>query len=166
VGIGVSKWQEDNSQKSFYSDTLFLDYTQDRTDLNITFLLEYLRYFRIHRDIKLFLGIGPRLDFDVNNAETGDISILSGTAPYPKKTIDERYLFGLSFSYGVEWFFKKNMSLHAEYGFYVSYFYDKLERERATVARNGIEYSDFTLDKNKGVILDDSGALLGLSVYF
>lgn len=58
------------------------------------------------------------------------------------------------------------MSLHGEYGFHVSYFYDHYERERIQVFEEPPERRDVDGRGKSGIVFQHVGAVIGLSVYF
>ncbi len=114
----------------------------------------------------MYFGMGPRIALNIDNFDTDDISFLGAETSYVKKSVNDRYQIGLTFSYGVELFFRKNFSLHAEYGFNISYFYQESTRIRITeYSGNPTRTDDYTM-QSSGFEFDDTSALLGLSVYF
>ena len=166
MSVRVRKWEEKESNYYLYPDTTRLDQNLDCNDMEIEIMIEYLRYFNLKNDVKIFFGIGPRLLFDINNFDTDDISVSGDRYSYVKKYNYDHYQFGLTFSYGLEWFFMKNMSLHAEYGFNLSYDYRKYGRTEINKYPASPVRENYDLIKDSGFEFDDTGALLGISIYF
>ena len=164
VSMQIQKWKSEESRERSHIDTTFLSLDTDNNDILIVLSAEYMKYFNPNDDIKLFMGIGPRVSLNLNFFDADNIS--GDGFSYNKTYKNNHYEFGIVFNYGLEWFFRKNMSLHAEYGLHLSYFYDE------NVVEQHYPYADNTVriekrdEKDSGIILDDAGALLGLSVYF
>jgi opacity protein-like surface antigen len=164
VSLRFQKYNTEESIERTHIDSVFLDQDRDHNYASIEIMAEYIKYFNPRDEVKVFMGIGPRVEFSIKNFDTDDVSAYGYS--YTNIHKNNRYEFGLTFSYGLEWFFMKSMSLHAEYGFNLSYFYDEYKTENVRV------YSDFTTwnenreTKQNGFEFDDTGAILGLSVYF
>jgi len=165
MSVNIKKWQEQELEDYSVVDTTLLNHDRDHNNMYIEIMVEYLRYLNLERDFKIFLGIGPRINFNINNFDTENISI-SGYTDYTKKYIDDRYQIGLTLSYGLEWFFRKNMSLHAEYGFNISYFYEKYKNIWIRAYQEDPNRLNVHEEKRKGIQFDDTGGLFGLSIYF
>ena len=167
INLYVRKWVEDETDEYFRSDTTFYNQKRDHNNMQIELIAEYLRYINPTDKIKMFFGIGPRAAFTINNFDTDEASSSDNVGhSYTQKYNNDHYEFGLTASYGLEWMFMQNMSLHAEYGFNISYFYDYYAR---TYKRENITPPD-TIDniseERTGFVFDDAGALLGISIYF
>jgi hypothetical protein len=166
VGVRARRWDEEISRNEIYKDSTMVDEKRGIENVSIDFVVEYLRYFSIHNDVKIFAGCGPLASFDIYHTNNKDISGSGATYYFTYKNHSDRYDFGLSFSYGLEWFFRKNMSLHAEYGFDLTYFLDKNDQIEYTIFMdNSIRKVDKS-ETDYGIAIADRGALLGLSVYF
>lgn len=166
VGVRARSWDEEVSRDEFYIDTTMFDEDRDRLIVSIDFVVEYLRYFSVHKDIKIFAGFGPVASFDINQQNNKKISGSGTDSNSDYKSTIDHYDFGLSFSYGLEWFFRKNMSLHAEYGFNLTYFIDNYTKTIYTIYTDGSILNVDDSEKRHGIAIADHGALLGLSVYF
>lgn len=147
-----------------YSDTSLFDQTRNTNYLIIDIMVEYLKYFRLKEELKMYFGLGPRVNLTINDYDTDKVQY-EGYSFY-KEQKNDRYRFGLTFSYGLEWFFRKNMSLHAEYGFTFSYLYEEYSNWRIYPHDNDPDGFIKNTEVRKGFELDDTGALLGLSLYF
>jgi hypothetical protein len=166
VGVRAAKWKEEVSEDRIYTDTTLFDQDLNRSDVTISLMLEYLKYFNIRGDIKIFTGAGPLVSYDIDHSNTADVTVVGDDYNYYEKYNYDHFEFGLTFSYGLEWFFRKNMSLHAEYGFNLTYFHEKFIRNRVYSYPGDIIRLDNQTEKQNGFRLSDRGALLGLSVYF
>ena len=169
IGVGAEKWKEENSRDdNYYADTttFMFDADLDMESIRIDLVVEYLRYFNVHDDIKIFAGSGPLVSFDILHQNSKDFSSSGAAYQYVYKNHKDQYAFGLSFSYGLEWFFRKNMSLHAEYGFDLAYFLDKYTRTEYTIDTDDTVRRVDNSEKRYGIAFDDRGVLFGLSVYF
>ena len=166
VSMRVKKWDEIDSHKTISFDTTFFDQDKDNNEINIEIIGEYIKYLNPQNEIKLFLGLGPRVAININNFDTDEISASEGQS-YTHERQNDRYQIGLTFSLGVEWFFLDFMSLHAEYGSNISYFYEKISQKLVYIN----DPSDPDNERNNsikrsGFEFDDTGALFGISIYF
>ena len=166
VGVRVEKSKDKSSQDYFYTDTTLFDLDLNFKMVTVNFMLEYLKYFNPSADIKIFAGGGPLVSYGLSTENPDNVSIIGERYNYYKKREQDSYEIGLTFSYGVEWLFRKNMGLHAEYGFNITYFHEKYIRELVgSYPGDNIRLDNIT-EKQNGFRLSDRGALLGLSVYF
>ncbi|MFC2088283.1 hypothetical protein ACFLSX_01655 [Calditrichota bacterium] len=166
VSIKARKWEEDESRDFFYYDTTLFNQNRDHKDLAIEIIAQYLKYFNPKDEIILFFGIGPRAAFNIRAADNIDVTASGDRYNYYTKNNDERYQLGLTASFGLEWFFRKNMSLHAEYGVNAHYFYEELARTRIIADTDYPFAGEENSNKRTGFELGQTGALLGLSIYF
>lgn len=166
IRLGVSAYAMKIDEEKKYERETYIkeNYNQVADDTNAKFevMIEFLKYFNINKEIKHFLGIGPRIELDIDEYDTKDFTFdMNNNYYYTDNAKRNSYEFGLTFSYGVEWFFRENMSIHAEYGCNLSYFiWDYIDADKYL---DGDIYS--TKIKKDGIIIDDTGALLGLSIY-
>lgn len=114
---------------------------QQRENVNINVRIQYIRYIKTVDDISLYLGTGPfySRNFTIYNSSSYD---------------GNDWTLGVNGIIGVEWFFKKNMSLSGEYGIAVGY--------------NSSKYfnsNDF-LQETQMMFVNSNGLLqIGLSLY-
>jgi len=122
---------------------------------SITLKTQYIRYFVETDNIAFYGGTGPFVTYSTSSNE----STTTGT-PSDKhlKDTSNNFVLGVDFIAGVEWFFTKNMSLSAEYGFNFSYRSRTSERE----IDNGL-YSD---SNQKLYSFSGNDINFGISVYF
>lgn len=166
LSVKAKKWEENQTRDFVYFDTTLFDQNRDHTDMVIEIIAQYLKYFNPQGEIKLFFGIGPRILFDINAIDNNDVNASGNRYNYYTKNDFERYQFGITVSFGLEWFFRKNMSLHAEYGLNTHYFYEKRTRTRIIIDDDYPNANEKDYLKKTGFELSQLGALLGLSVYF
>lgn len=69
---------------------------------------QYIQYIKTEDDIAVFLGCGPSYDKQLYSA-------------YSSSLRQNNWSLGIDGIIGVEWFFKRNMSLSAEYGLELNY---------------------------------------------
>ncbi len=155
---------EDN--KYFRSDTLSLDHEQNRDLISLGITAEYLHYFNPADDLKMFFGVGPRLAANIGESDTERVTVGGSGISYTQDSENISYQIGLTLNYGLEWFFRHNMSLHAEYGFRIYYLYDKDKSTRIRVIEDQDDYVDKFSRTQKGIIFGDTNVLIGLSLYF
>jgi len=161
---GRNTVENENIDSYQYSDSSFLDQKRNSNYALIEVVAEYLKYFNLKEELKMFFGFGPRIYFSINNSDTDKVQ--SENYNYYKERKDNYYQFGLSFSYGLEWFFRENMSLHAEYGINFSYIYNESKIWRIYPDDSDSDRFSKTSEVNKGFEINDTSALLGLSLYF
>ncbi|REL37647.1 hypothetical protein DYD21_07635 [Rhodohalobacter sp. SW132] len=130
---------------------------QDDNDLDLDSILfstsidvSFLRYTDPDSDIKFFYGFGPGIDADIRTQKSGNND---------NETELTRKYFGVAALglTGVEWFFHRSMSLHAEYGAFLRVGYSFEESER---------FDDLNKIETWDLSLRSSGVRLGISAYF
>lgn len=167
ISLRARKWGEEESRENFNIDTIYLKQERDHHSNDIEMIAEYLRYFNPRNEIKLFLGVGPRVSLHQYEFTTENIDTLGVGFSYYDSQKEDHNQIGISFSFGVEWFFLSYMSLHAEYGAHFSYF--NVERYSKRVYSNPPDLPEsFRRDsaKRSGLEFIERGVLFGLSVYF
>ena len=164
ISLSGTKTSEDNKRESLSVDTSFYDLDIDNNRFNIEFVIEYLKYFNPKDELKMFFGIGPRVYLQIYDSKANNIQAKNYS--YQKDYTNNGYEIGVTCSYGLEWFFRDNMSLHAEYGFNFSYINTKQGYTRVYPQENNPDRYEKNSDDRNGFEIDDSSALLGLSLYF
>lgn len=165
ISASVQGWTEDETNSSSSPDTAFQNEEQSTNGYNGTeVIIEYLKYFNVQKELKMFLGTGPRafINYRVKDTQKPKNNEYHS---YDTYYLQSEFQIGLSASYGVEWFFRKNMSLHAEYGLNISYFFTDYRRTRIYARPEG-NTENKSSETRKGIKLDSRGATLGLSIYF
>jgi hypothetical protein len=118
-----------------------------------------LIFYPVRNEIRVFVGSGPIIHYG-SSKDVREYQI-----PERDDTSMEIkvWSFGLSFPFGVEWYFKKNMSISAEYGFIITYEWYNSENWRENLTLNGNDVRDI----NENIFrVASSSVLFGLSVYF
>ncbi len=126
IGISVSghAYGEDYSKNVTNNDSMVIATDDERQYLYLMIHSQFLHYFNPDDDIKLYAGLGPYFSANIDLFKTGKVEVADNyhyTPPRKRNTTSLQS--GISTVYGVEWFFRKNMSLLAEYGFVFYYFY-------------------------------------------
>ncbi len=117
---------------------------------------QYLFYSKSNSSIQFFWGAGPTIGYsrrksDIEHIRFNNIINKEGHVEYHIQG-------GLSGVMGVEWLFRENMSLSAEYGMYFSYNYSKLKITPD---------DEFKIENiNKSLKLGSNSIKFGLSIYF
>ncbi len=165
LGIDFYLNNSDNSSKIEVVETDSLISIYDRTSKKNTvrILATFIYYFNPSDEFKLFAGTGPFLS--LSTRKQNESNRYSDFINYNNKEITT-YSAGLRFVYGLEWFFRENMSLLAQYGFQTSYDWSetvtttwvKAQPGNSTTRKNTLTGDGFSL--NSGV------PNLGLSLYF
>jgi opacity protein-like surface antigen len=132
-----------------------MEFNENRLDLSFGAEYTWMKYTNPESDAKFYYGYGPRVNarYDITEVLTGN-----RIAERSRNTLG---LAAIGYA-GVEWFFKSNMSLHAEYRIsaQVNYFNEKI-----VVEENGTE-TDRIENKVRIINLNGEGVRFGLSVYF
>ncbi len=159
---------ETEDRHSYSSDTSNYRLDFKSIDSNIDFILQVIYYFAPKNEIKLYGGAGPYFSYQVgeDKIENVEISENIDNLGYNRLTDQQDYAIGLILGHGVEWFFRNNMSLIAEYELRAYYFNQTLERTRITFLKQ--ENNDIDIRKNEqtGWRIESRGVKFGLSVYF
>ena len=155
---------EEKDYDVFLEDTTYYEEQISNSDINLVVTMEYLRYLNPTKEIIIYIGGGTKTSV---HKHTEKVDEKSHTEQFYDKS--RKYSIikaGLSFSYGLEWKFRKNMSLHAEYGNDILWFHYKSRKYRTrTLPEEGEQYS-IHKEVEKGIELNSTGVLLGLSIYF
>lgn len=111
--------------------------------LNATYT--WMHYLNSETEVKPYFGYGPGLSFSYNKQNPpGDDNSITNTG---------LGLSGVAYT-GVEWFFHRSLSLHAEYGVSLSF-------TRLSVTRDAANDTSETLLR-----LGSNGVMFGISAYF
>ena len=119
ASIRYKKYNAEETIERTHTDSALLDQNRDHNYAYVEIMAEYIKYFNSRNEVKLFMGIGPRISFNLNNYDTDDVSGYGYS--FGKTNKNDLYEIGLTSSFGVEWFFTRNMSLSAEYGLNLMY---------------------------------------------
>ncbi len=166
-GLDASIRTSDDTRKrkSFLEDTLRLSsqYTISDARNNVLFVSTFLYYFNPLAQFKFYAGIGPVFGIQHRSESKGLRDHPQGTTQSQNSTL---YQAGVQTEYGLEWFFLKNMSLLAQYGFRALYGWYRNEQ------KTEYNYSDGRKENTNDTIngtryyLSSGIAQFGLSIYF
>jgi len=126
IGIGLTGNAFDvNYSKNITSNDSLVVATEDEEQyLRLTIQSQFLHYFNPGEDIKVYAGLGPYISLNLNLTENEKLQTADNYQYVPPRKRNTTTLAsGICAAYGLEWFFRKNMSLLAEYGFNFYYFY-------------------------------------------
>ena len=166
LGSKIDEYDENNDY--FRYDTSNSGKTISQTYYDIFVVGEYLYYVNPTKEIKLFIGFGPQLKVFKSIQKTDKIfnSDTSASYSYYKNSYRQIAEYGISTVYGIEWFFRSNMSLHAEYSFIIVYSINSRNSHRVAVSRNyDHDHITKTGYDDKGFIFRSNIVRFGLSVY-
>src|SRR5699024_10398661 len=119
---------------------------QNDSNLNVYLAASYtwMNYINPENDIKFYYGYGPGINVGYAHTESGDTMI-------EDVTTTQYGIAALGYA-GVEWFFHKSMSIHAEYGASLRFKMRKID---------GIQETEDKIFRFGG-----DGVKLGISAYF
>lgn len=168
LGLGIEAEEGETERDSRYFseiDTILGD--KKRTTEYSLFILQsqFLYYFNANSDIKTFIGTGPYLTYSNRIAEDEENNLtLIREARKTAQTKQREFRAGLSCVYGMEWLFRKNMSVTAEYGFLIYYQYSK-DKMRGLLDRDSYIIRDDIDYKINRWVFSPSGVKFGLTLY-
>ena len=148
LGLSIGTTIATADEDTYSSDTTYQTRTTDDHRYNLTIRTQYLNYITSSSDVKVYLGIGPQINYQWSKREN-DWS--NNWAKYYSIAL------GLSGAVGAEIFISNYISVHAESGTSVEY---RWEKEKYTVSTGIREI------KKKYFIFSPSSVKLGISLYF
>ena len=165
-GLDASMSMSNTNKKKdgFYGDSLNIT-NENQADIarnSFMFVSAFIHYFNPNDAFKLYAGIGPVFGVNFRSRNTEYIDPQGSDSD---NTLTQ-YSVGLQTEYGLEWFFRKNMSLMAQYGFRVLYSWSSGEETSEHVYSNG-EKDIYTTTINSWDFMLNTGIThFGVSVYF
>jgi len=156
AGLSIDFGRSDGNAETNQFDSINVaEVSYNSNNFSMTLKTQYIRYFVETDDIAFYGGIGPFVTYSTSRNE----SETTGTPndKHYKDTIDN-FILGVDFIAGVEWFFIKNMSLSAEYGFNFNYKSRMVERE--------IDNSIYSDSNEKVYRFSGNDINFGITVYF
>jgi len=164
VGIGVENntYEDENVRISGDSIHISVESDGERKDMDLISQLVY--YFKPEKEIKLYAGIGPLYSYYERKENHNITRIDTNNTIYSVNEINYKISdYGISTAYGLEWFFRKNMSLLAEYGFRFCYRDVRNEKHFSQLSPP----STIIIEKSKsnGWIFSSESVKFGLSIY-
>jgi opacity protein-like surface antigen len=152
IDFGKSDGDAETNQFDFVN---VVEASYNSNNFSITLKSQYIRYFVETDGIAFYGGTGPFVTYSTskNEGET------TGT-PNDKhhKDTNDNFILGVDFIAGVEWFFIKNMSLSAEYGFNFSY--------RSRTSEREIDNNLYSDSNEKLYRFSGNDINFGITVYF
>jgi hypothetical protein len=155
---------EDNiKSEEVETDSLISKYNRTSTKNTVMILSTFLYYFNPSDEFKLFTGTGPILGISTRTQNEAN-SFTAFTNSKDNESLT--YSAGLRFVFGLEWFFRKNMSLLAQYGFQALYSWSETETKSSFTSQTGSLMTRKTTKTTNGFNLSSGIPNLGLSLYF
>ncbi|MBD3223324.1 MAG: hypothetical protein GF313_01235 [Caldithrix sp.] len=167
VGFDADARTYQRQQSIDQMDSIYYDFEDELNDRTLRMISQIVYYVRPQATLKLFTGLGPYFEYSRTRLDN------------KKRQLDEKYYgnvyldrernrtaLGLSAVYGLEWFFSRQMSLTAEYGFRLYYFEEDESSRLKRYYTNIDDYVEYTENASQGWRMNDIGLLVGLSLYF
>ena len=154
LSLDIGKADSDAETNQFDSVNV-AEVSYNSNNFSVTLKSQYIRYFVETDNIAFYGGTGPFVTYSTLKTEEET----TGT-PSDKnyKVTNDSFILGVDFIAGVEWFFIKNMSLSAEYGFSFSY--------RSRTAKREIDNGLYSDSNEKLYRFSGNDINFGISVYF
>ncbi len=160
LGIGFNNWyqHEDDSIIHENDESAENESGNKRMDFNISVNYDWIHYPNSDSEFQFFYGYGPevrtgfRRNKDENDDRTSTENSIEGA-------------IGLAGFSGIEWFFHRSMSLHAEYRASAIFTYVQVDLEIEASEDSSFNDSEQTI-KRSIIELKSRGVRFGLSVYF
>ncbi len=135
VGFSISSYVETSREENF------IEKPREKS-IELTINAQFIQYLKTFEDISLYTGGGPK--FYDRYYTLGDFGH------------EKIWSLGLDGILGAEWFFKKNMSLSAEYGISIVYWVSEMVDPSSTSKHS----------KRKNININDNNMLkFGISIY-
>ncbi len=164
VGISLSAEKDDNSRTALLSDSVTSKGDSHENSYSIGTATQYIFYPGPEKGIQLYYGIGPIANYTYGKSKQKQIHI-SGPDERVTTTTSKRisWSVGASLIAGLEWFVKKDISVHAEYG--ISLEYEKYKETFHEKYSDSSDEREIT-NSSKRYLLNPMKVKFGLSVYF
>jgi opacity protein-like surface antigen len=170
LGIGL---HADDREGSFEETVVFgnpreHDAKNDSQNINFQITVMYLKYFRSHNKVTIFLGAGPLVGY---GRSKGENVLDASTDPTETRIRREEmksvnWSLGLGLAFGAEYFINKMLSLTAEYGSSLLYRHSQADRTRYEDDSTGENYQMDTSITSKEYYFNAQAVKFGISVYF
>ncbi len=164
IGLNLDAEKQECSSDNTYQDTLISESDDNRKSCGIGITTQYVIYPYPEKNIQLYYGIGPIANYNYGKIKQKQICII-GPDERVISTTSKRisWSVGASLIAGLEWFVKKNISIHAEYGISLKYEkYKETSHEKYSDSSDERKMSD----SSKRYLLNPMKVRFGLSVYF
>lgn len=176
------------STRTDYPDLTGYQRTEDETyslrdedeNLSVDIIIQWIRYPAARGELQPYWGIGPIAHISGYNSEYESLSTDTTADPRISRRKTSTYGLGVSGVFGLEWFFRNNMSLTAEYCPYFRTNYS-IDKRYTKTTRNNVYYDqDGEMDQWRTEISEVESEIkssqpglsirsqmkLGLSLYF
>ncbi|RKX69797.1 hypothetical protein DRP43_04025 [candidate division TA06 bacterium] len=164
IGLNLYAEKQECSSDNTYQDTLTSEGDDNRKSCGIGITTQYVIYPYPEKDIQFYYGIGPIANYNYGKIKQKDIHI-SEPDERVISTTSKRisWSVGASLIAGLEWFVKKNISIHTEYG--ISLKYEKYKETSHKKCSDSSDEREIT-NSAKRYLLNPMKVRFGLSVYF
>lgn len=171
IGLSVSLGgnNSDQSEDYFsYDRNSLVNNKKNKSNKNSNSLqlsTQYIWYFNPGAKLLLFSGAGPFLRYDHSYEKNEDYYPQPNSNLVPKNITENKstqWTPGVSGIVGVEWFASKAISLSAEYGLQLSYYWNDSE----IIHKDQSNINQKIENKSKGWNLAGNSVKFGLSLYF
>lgn len=164
VGISISAKKDNDSRTALLSDSVTSKGDSQENSYSVGTATQYIFYPGPEKGIQLYYGIGPIANYNYRKSKYKQIHI-SGPDERVISTTSKRisWSVGASLIAGLEWFVKKNISIHTEYG--ISLKYEKYKETSHKKCSDSSDEREIT-NSSKRYLLDPMKVKFGLSVYF
>jgi opacity protein-like surface antigen len=156
AGLSIDFGKSDgDAETNQYDSVNVAEASYNSNNFSITLKSQYIRYFIETDGIAFYGGTGPFVTYSTSTYESETTG-----SPNDKhyKDTNDNFILGVDFIAGVEWFFIKNMSLSAEYGFNFSY--------RSRTSEREIDNNLYSDSNEKLYRFSGNDINFGITVYF
>lgn len=119
---GSEEWDNTYRYEDYEDSTDYLRFEEETYDLtdnsdiwSADIITQWIKYPEARNDVQPYWGVGPTLSYSYHNEDDESASMDSTADPRFYRYTSFSYGVGVSGVLGLEWFFRKNMSLTAEY---------------------------------------------------
>ena len=166
IGLGLQDLSTTEEKTNLSGDSSYITIESEGGRNGIDIISQIVYYFTPEKEIKLYAGLGPCYSYLEVKEDISKIDTINIVYASIHEISSRKYDYGLSMIYGVEWFFRKNMSLLGEYGF--RFYYRELRYEEKGFTYYPDQPDRFYIDniESNGWILSSEAVKFGLSIYF
>ena len=139
----------------------------DIKNYSISIFTQYLSYINPDKEVLLFWGIGPIIQYNKtaqNQTSQNNNSNISSRSDVTNNS--HKWGLGTSAVLGVEWFAGKSFSLHAEYGVILLYNWGETVNNSITINSQNYSASVNASQNERSWYFSGNSVRFGLSVYF
>lgn len=170
LSIDLSSTDGEGNSGSFISDTVssIADQNSDMSSYMVQFRTQYIYNINPGSKFLLYTGAGPLFGYDKSQGKSETEYQYPRQAPIKSISDQKRTMgyAGISGLMGVEWFASSGISLSAEYGLDIRYFWTKQEQTQQNLQINSSKVRNTTSIKSTGWEIYGNFVKFGLTVYF